>query len=69
MQPTRLTSQSKTLVDNLLSNILSTDIISGNLTATISDHLPLVHLPLIFFQTLLTIDQIFLKWRLVKIEY
>ena len=40
LQPTRLTSHSKTLIDNIFSNILSTEVISGNLTATISDHLP-----------------------------
>ena len=40
MQPTRLTSHSKTLIDNIFSNILSSEIMSGNLTATISDHLP-----------------------------
>ena len=40
LQPTRLTSHSKTLIDNIFSNIFSSEIISGNLTATISDHLP-----------------------------
>ena len=40
IQPTRVTSSSKTIIDNIFSNIISTDIISGNLTATISDHLP-----------------------------
>ena len=40
LQPTRLTSHSKTLIDNIFSNILSSEIISGNLTATISDHPP-----------------------------
>ena len=40
LQPTILTSHSKTLIDNIFRNILSSDIISGNLTATISDHLP-----------------------------
>ena len=39
LQPTRLTSHSKTLIDNVFSNILSSEI-SENLTATISDHLP-----------------------------
>ena len=39
LQPTRLTSHSKTLIDNIFSNIRSSEI-SGNLTATISDHLP-----------------------------
>ena len=40
LQPTRITSHSNTLVDNVSSNIIDSDIISGNLTATISDHLP-----------------------------
>ena len=41
LKPTRLTSFSETLIDNIFPNILSSGIISGNLTATISDHLPL----------------------------
>ena len=40
LQPTRLTSHSKTLIDNIFSNIISPEAISGNLTSTISDHLP-----------------------------
>ena len=40
LQQTRLTSHSKTITDNIYYNILSREIISGNLTATISDHLP-----------------------------
>ena len=39
LQPTRITSHSNTLVDNVFSYIIS-DIISGNFTVTISDHLP-----------------------------
>ena len=39
-QPTRVTSNSKTIIDNIFSNIISTDIILDNLTATISGHLP-----------------------------
>ena len=38
--PTRITNSSKTLIDNIFSNQLSNDIISGNLTVSISDHLP-----------------------------
>ena len=33
-------TNSKTIIDNIFSNIISTDIISGNLTAEISDTLP-----------------------------
>ena len=40
LQPTRITSNSNTLIDNVFSNVLDSDIISGNLTATISDILP-----------------------------
>ena len=40
LRPARLTSLSKTLIDNIFSNILSSEIISGNLTVTSSDHLP-----------------------------
>ena len=40
LQPTRITSHSNTLIDNIFSNAIEPDIISGNLTATISDHLP-----------------------------
>ena len=39
-QPTRLTSHCKTLIDNIFSNIISSEAISGNLASTISDHLP-----------------------------
>ena len=40
LQPTRITSHFNTLIDNIFSNAINPDIISGNLTATISDHLP-----------------------------
>ena len=40
VQPTRTTAHSKTLIDNIFSTYISQDIVSGNLTATISDHLP-----------------------------
>ena len=39
LQTTRRTSHSNTLIDNKFSNVIDPDIISGNLTATISDHL------------------------------
>ena len=39
-QPTWITSHSKTLIDNIFSNVLSFEAISGNITATIPDHLP-----------------------------
>ena len=40
LQPTRITSHSNTIIDNIFSNVIDPDVISGNLTATISDHLP-----------------------------
>ena len=40
IQPTRLTSDSKILIDNIFPNVISHEVISGNITATISDHLP-----------------------------
>ena len=40
IQPTRMTFHSKSIIDNIFSNCISQDIISGNLTSTISDHLP-----------------------------
>ena len=40
LQSTSIASHSKTLIDNIFSNALSFEEISGNITATISDHLP-----------------------------
>ena len=40
IQPSRHTSHSRTIVDNIFSNVISKDIICGNITATISHHLP-----------------------------
>ena len=40
LPPTRITRHSNTLIDNIFSNVIHPDIISGNLTATISNHLP-----------------------------
>ena len=39
LQLNKITSHSNTLIDNIFSNVIDPDIISGNLTATISDHL------------------------------
>ena len=38
--PTRITSKTKTLIDNIFYNQFSSDIVSGNLTIGISDHMP-----------------------------
>ena len=39
LQKTRISSHSNTFIDNIFSNVIDPDIISDNLTATISDHL------------------------------
>ena len=39
-QPTRITSHSNTLIDNIFSDVIDPDILSGNLTVTIFYHLP-----------------------------
>ena len=39
-EPTRITRHSNTLIYIIFSNVTDSDIISGNLTATISDYLP-----------------------------
>ena len=39
LQPTKITSYSNTLIDNIFSNVIDPDIISGNMSVTISDHL------------------------------
>ena len=40
MLPTEINNNSKTLIDNIFSNFISNEVIAGNLTTTISDHLP-----------------------------
>ena len=40
LQPTRITCHCNTLIDNIFSNVIDSDITSGSLNATISDHLP-----------------------------
>ena len=39
LQPARITDHSKTFIDNIFSNVITVDAISGNLTAAISDQL------------------------------
>ena len=36
--PTRITPRSRTLIDNIFSNNIEHDTLSGNITTTISDH-------------------------------
>ena len=40
IQLTRITSYSESIIDNIFSNYISQEVISGNLKSTISDHLP-----------------------------
>ena len=40
LYPARITSHSKTFIDNIFSNYNPHEIITGNITATICDHLP-----------------------------
>ena len=40
LQPTKITSHSNTVIDNIFSNIIDPDTMSGNFNATVSDHLP-----------------------------
>ena len=40
VQPVRIRNNSKTLIDNIYSNVITPNNISGNITATISGHLP-----------------------------
>ena len=39
LRPTRITTKSNTLIDNIFTNITSENVTSGNITHTISDHL------------------------------
>ena len=39
-RPTRITAHSKTLIDNIFTNNIEDEIMSGNIICTISDHLP-----------------------------
>ena len=49
LEPTRITSNSETLIENIFSNIIFHEMISVNINATISDHLPKFCLLLIQF--------------------
>ena len=45
VQPTRIRNNSKTLIDNINSNVITPNNISGNITATILDHRPQFLIP------------------------
>ena len=40
LQPTRITSHSKTTINNIFTNVILPESLSGHLAATISDHFP-----------------------------
>ena len=40
LQPARITSYSNTLIEHVFPNVIDPDIISSDLTSSISDHLP-----------------------------
>ena len=40
LHPTRVIGHSLTIIDNIFSNHISKEAVCGNLTSTISDHLP-----------------------------
>ena len=61
LQPTKINSRSNAPINNIFSNILDSNIISGNLTATISDHLPQFAIIPNMFGNILGINQIFMK--------
>ena len=61
LQPSRVTTNTKTLIDNIFYNMAVPNIISGNLTAPISDHLPqFIVAPNIFFNAS-TLNPIIMK--------
>ena len=59
LHPTRIISHSKTVIDNIFSNHISKEVICGNLTSTISDHLP----------QFLNMLSIFFKPFFIQIQY
>ena len=61
LQPTKITSHSNTLIDNLFSNTTDPDIMSGNLTVTISDLLAQFSIIPICLAILQVIDLMFMK--------
>ena len=71
LQPTRITSHSNTLTDNTFSNVIDPDIISDNLTATISDHLPQFAIfPYMFGKVLCNKSNIYERdWSKFEITY
>ena len=65
LHPTRVTSHSQTIIDNIFSDYVSNEAVSGNLTSTISDHLPQVlFIPSVFSDNPATKSNIFERsWK------
>ena len=65
LDPTRVNSHLQTITDNIFSNYVSKEAVSGNLTSTISDHLPQVLLiPSLFSDNPATKSNIFERsWK------
>ena len=65
LHPTRVTSHSQIIIDNIFSNYVSKEAVSGNLTSTISDHLPQVFfIPSMLSDNLATKSNIFERsWK------
>ena len=61
LHPTRVTGHLQTITYNIFSNYVSKAAVPGNLTSTISDHLPQVSLYLLCSQTILFQNPTFLK--------
>ena len=61
LQPSRVTTHSKTLIDNIFSNMAVPNIIPGNLAASISDHLPQFLVAPNIFLMPLTLNLIIMK--------
>ena len=56
VQPTRIINNSKTLIDNIYSNVITPNNILGSLTATISHHLSQIVVAPYIFSNLLSIQ-------------
>ena len=65
LDPTRVNSHLQTITDNIFSNYVSKEAVSGNLTSTISDHLPQVlFIPSLFSDNPATKSNIFERsWK------
>ena len=62
LHPTRVNGHLQTITDNIFSNYVSTEAVCGNVTSTISDHLPQdLFIPSMFSGNLATKFNIFEK--------